>query len=507
MNILFNWDDSVTNAPAGYDIADFKASIMAAGAQLDSLFSNNITLTIDVGLGEIGGTPIPGYDLSEGGPAITGGGGTWIPYAEAISELKSHTTNQANLAQLATLPSTAPTGMSYIFASAGEEKAWGLTSPNSSEVDGDIGFSTQVAYSPVSDRGISGEYDLQGMAIAEIAHAVLGKIAGTPIQLVNYASPGVLEPVGVSGGYFSLDGGVTNLGDFSQQIGVDWNTSGDGDPLDTYADPGIAETNISAKDLALLSWLGFDNTPGTPSPPVSTPPTSTPPTSPPTSTPPTSPPTSTPPVSTPPTSSPPTQTPPISTPPTPTPTPPTHFSTIDETTGQSSTVTGDPYTGPVADLQWQLINISPDNLNISATAPNAFIHSGAGEDALQALSGTNVMDGGTGSNFLVGGSGTDTFFVDDRNAPSDIWSTMVNFHTGDAATVWGVTPQDFQLAWVDGQGAAGYTGLTLHATAAGKATASLTLAGMTTADLHNGTLTTSFGTIGGSSYMEINRLG
>jgi Ca2+-binding RTX toxin-like protein len=152
-----------------------------------------------------------------------------------------------------------------------------------------------------------------------------------------------------------------------------------------------------------------------------------------------------------------------------------------------------------------LARCSPDNLNISANGPNVFMHSGAGEDALQALSGTNVMDGGTGSNFLVGGNGTDTFFVDDRNATSDIWSTMVNFHAEDAATVWGVTPQDFQLAWADGQGAASFTGLTLHATEAGKPTASLTLAGYTSADLNNGRLSVSFGAdpASGSPYMYV----
>src|ERR1044071_2926371 len=124
-------------------------------------------------------------------------------------------------------------------------------------------------------------------------------------------------------------------------------------------------------------------------------------------------------------------------------------------------------------------------------------------DAIAVTSGTNVLDGGTGSNFLVGGSGTDTFFVDDRGASADIWSTVVGFHAGDAATIWGVTPQDFSLDWADGQGAAGYTGLTLHATAAGKPTASLTLAGYTQADLNNGRLSVLFGTdsASGSTYM------
>ena len=154
-----------------------------------------------------------------------------------------------------------------------------------------------------------------------------------------------------------------------------------------------------------------------------------------------------------------------------------------------------------------MILITTDNLNIAASVPNSFIHTGSGTDAIDVskVGGTNVLDGGTGSNFFTGGSGKDTFFVDDRGPPADIWSTVVKFHAGDAATIWGVTPQDFGLTWVDGQGAAGFTGLTLHATAAGRPTASLTLAGYTQADLHNGHLAVSFGNdpASGSAYMYI----
>jgi Ca2+-binding RTX toxin-like protein len=122
----------------------------------------------------------------------------------------------------------------------------------------------------------------------------------------------------------------------------------------------------------------------------------------------------------------------------------------DTTTDQPVTASGTPYTGPVSGLEQQYINITTDSLNITATTPNWFVHSGGGEDAIAVASGTNVLDGGTGSNFLTGGSGTDTFFVDDRGPTADIWSTVNGFHAGDAATIWGVAPQDFTLSWVDG---------------------------------------------------------
>ena len=177
----------------------------------------------------------------------------------------------------------------------------------------------------------------------------------------------------------------------------------------------------------------------------------------------------------------------------------------DTTTNTTWQQTLTPYSGPVAGLADQFIDVTTDNLNISTHQANVFLHSGSGEDALQVFSGQNVLDGGTGSNFLNGGSGNDTFFVDDRAATANIWSTLVNFHSGDSATVWGATPQDFSLNWLNGQGASGYTGLTLSATEAGKPSASLTLAGYSTADLSNGRLSVSFGTdaASGSQYMSI----
>jgi parallel beta-helix repeat protein len=175
---------------------------------------------------------------------------------------------------------------------------------------------------------------------------------------------------------------------------------------------------------------------------------------------------------------------------------------FDTTTNQPVAVVGQPYTGPVADLQQEYINLTSDNINISTTPPNWFIHSGAGDDAIAVSSGTNVLDGGAGSNFLTGGSGTDTFFVDDRGAAAATWSTVLNFHTGDAVTIWGVTPQDFLFDSADNQGAAGFTGLTVHITAPGEPTASVTFAGFTTADLTNGRISESFGTdpVSGSTY-------
>lgn len=179
--------------------------------------------------------------------------------------------------------------------------------------------------------------------------------------------------------------------------------------------------------------------------------------------------------------------------------------------GNYYAVSGTPYSGPVVGIDNEyntddFATIEPYviyGFNLTALTPNVFIHTGAGEDAIQVLSGTNVLDGGEGSNFLTNGSGFNTDYVDDRAATSDIWSTLVNFHSGDNATVWGLTPESFMTNWVNNDGAAGSKGLTLHATSDTKPEASLTLTGYTTADLINGKLAVSYGTVDGNDYLNV----
>lgn len=177
---------------------------------------------------------------------------------------------------------------------------------------------------------------------------------------------------------------------------------------------------------------------------------------------------------------------------------PMSFLISDQTTRMISAVSGAPHTGPVAGIDRDMIIATPDNINVNALVKNVFIHTGGGEDAIDvsATGGTNVLDGSTGSNFLVGAAlpSNDTFFVDDRNATASIWDTIKNFHSGDNATIFGITRNDFTITTLDNQGAAGNTGLTFDFSASGKVAARMTLVGFTSTDLTNGKLATSFGT-------------
>lgn len=183
---------------------------------------------------------------------------------------------------------------------------------------------------------------------------------------------------------------------------------------------------------------------------------------------------------------------------------PPAFIVTDTLANNSYTFAGTPYAGPGGVNNQYVVQtdnpaLSTANLNITATAPGVFIHTGSGVDAINVsgVGGKNILDGGTNSNFLTGGTagaGTDTFFVDARNAAADIWNTVSNFHGGDAVTLFGITPTNKIVAWADGQGTTGATGLTLHATQTGAPQASFTLAGYTTADLSNGRLGLVYGT-------------
>ena len=175
------------------------------------------------------------------------------------------------------------------------------------------------------------------------------------------------------------------------------------------------------------------------------------------------------------------------------------ISYTDVTTNGLGYTNGDAYSGPVAGLQHQYIWGSTDKVAIGASTSNVFLHGGSGDDAVSVSGGTNVLDGGTGSNFLVGatGSSTDTFFVDGRGG-GVTWSTIVNFHAGDSATIFGFNPGVSTQPFTALDGIGGYQGLTIHSELGGAGTgvnASMTFAGIdqATADAH---FTITSGTLG-----------
>jgi aryl-phospho-beta-D-glucosidase BglC (GH1 family) len=160
------------------------------------------------------------------------------------------------------------------------------------------------------------------------------------------------------------------------------------------------------------------------------------------------------------------------------------FAFSDVATSASGTDSGIPYSGPVNYLQYQYIWGSAHDVALRADVPNAFLKGGAGDDALAVSGGSNVLDGAAGSNFLTGGTGgdggIDTFFLDGRGG-AVTWSTVVNFHPGDQATIIGFQPGVSTLPITASDGVTGYRGVTIHSELKGAGTgvnASITFAGI-----------------------------
>ena len=129
----------------------------------------------------------------------------------------------------------------------------------------------------------------------------------------------------------------------------------------------------------------------------------------------------------------------------------------------------DLFTGPASlGLKYQLIE-SAKNAVVTGSSDNDFIKVSSEDSigkAVDAGAGADVIDGGVGSTFVTGGSGGDTFFLDGR-ASGVSWSTITDFEAGnDKLTIWGfvkgVSSVDTSFANFNSEGAAGYTGLTLH---------------------------------------------
>lgn len=249
MQILFNYKPSTGSAPAG-----FRAALSYVAGVLDALITNPITVNINVGWNEIGGVTLGSGDVSEGGPL----GGINMSYANLVAALTANARNPAARQELASLPAIAPSQIGSYYIAPAQEKAWGLLSPTATSADGEIGFSSAYSYSfDPNNQSAPGMFGFIGLAEHEIAHA-LGRInTDGPLELVDYAAPGVLATPN-TGGYFSLDGGKTNLGQFAP-VGdtADWAPPSTGDAFGYLTYPGTNGV-MTPVDKTLLGVLGFN---------------------------------------------------------------------------------------------------------------------------------------------------------------------------------------------------------------------------------------------------------
>ncbi len=171
-----------------------------------------------------------------------------------------------------------------LSVSSANLKALGLISPFTTTTDASITFGSHITWDFDRSNGISaGTYDFFGTAVREIGHA-LGFSSGvayvdafpfgpvndanillTPLDLYRYstasASLGVIDAsAGTSTKYFSLDRGITNLGNFATG-----RVRGDGNETNSWRNEtpslGIMDPNLLPGELGIPSprdLLAFD---------------------------------------------------------------------------------------------------------------------------------------------------------------------------------------------------------------------------------------------------------
>jgi hypothetical protein len=257
MNINVSFDQNTATLPSG-----FVAAVDYVAGFFDSLFTNPVTINIDVGYGEIDGTPLGRGDLGE----------SEVPryvresYGSVVSTLQSEGAPGSS-----TLPGTSPLSGKLTMTPA-EAQALGLRSAVSTSY---VGFSSTAHFSyAINATPPSGEYYFVGIVEHEFTEDMgrISLIGGqpfrySPMDLFRYSSPGVRDvSTGGNGStaYFSINNGSTDLGSWNNQISNgdlgDWFgnniPNGGNDAFNDYSSSGVLNA-LSHSDLTLMKSIGW----------------------------------------------------------------------------------------------------------------------------------------------------------------------------------------------------------------------------------------------------------
>jgi FG-GAP-like repeat len=242
MLIILNFDSNALAAPQS-----FRDGVRLAANIIQAAFVDPITVTINVGYGEIDGTPIADPGSAEGGAV-----GIFESYPTLRLQLLRAASSPEDFSALSGLPDAASIqGHGSFLVPSAEAKAFGLTGV--AGADGSIGLGT----------GITGN-TIVSVALHELTHA-MGRIDGAVMDLFRYTGLGTHlfgNPLPAPASYFSIDGGVTALADFGQNSdpGDFLNPSNGGiNPNDAFNESysNTTLTSLTTVDLQLMDVLGF----------------------------------------------------------------------------------------------------------------------------------------------------------------------------------------------------------------------------------------------------------
>ncbi len=265
--LTFNlsYDTSVTNDP---NAASIEQATQLVANEYSSLFSNNVTLNIDVIGKSLGSSGSIGTSSSSGYTSAT--------YNRISTAIKNNSPN----INFSSLPSTDPGISTTYYVPNAQAKALGLSPQNAfisssnpsdtKQYDGLFTFNTDYSYS-YNSTAIAGKFDFVSLAEHEISE-IMGRVDGvtstngtyyaTPYDLFSFTAPGVRDSHSSNnnaGDYFSLDNGVTNLQSYAAGTGGDWITI---DPFG-YGQMGTAEPLVSQlpTDISTMNSLGWTSSP------------------------------------------------------------------------------------------------------------------------------------------------------------------------------------------------------------------------------------------------------
>jgi autotransporter passenger strand-loop-strand repeat protein len=260
LKIDLSYDASVADAPAG-----FKMTVSAAVANLEALISTPITITIDVGYGEVSGTLLDG-NLGESEST-----GISVSYQTLRSALLARTATSDEIAAAASLPTNDPTSGGTFYVAYAEAEALDLSpGPGAGTAVGAIGLSSTLPFTYGTTNAVTPDtYDAFGVVEHEITE-VMGRTDEldsqgdgnyTPLDLFRYSSPGDRDLTPTSG-HFSVNGtdllslfnDPSNGGDAG-----DWATSVPNDSFDAFSSIG-AMNPVTPTDLKVMDVIGFTPT-------------------------------------------------------------------------------------------------------------------------------------------------------------------------------------------------------------------------------------------------------
>ena len=264
INVIYGQGAANNAAPSG-----FYSAVNYVVNYYDTLFTNNVTININVSYGSILDPYTNTYSNLSSGDLGESYENNETPtnYATTRNVLLSE-----NAPGASTLPSSSPDPGSLYMGSA-EAKALGFLGA-SSTLDGSVGISANTAWDfTPNTTPTANQYYLVGVLEHEISE-VMGRVSDldtpgeyTVADLYRYSAPGVRDlTTGGKGStaYFSIDNGTTNLGSWNNQISngdlADWYPQGPApggnDAYNDYNNSGVINV-VSPVDITLMEALGW----------------------------------------------------------------------------------------------------------------------------------------------------------------------------------------------------------------------------------------------------------